>query len=57
MRSINSISQWRSCSDDWNVSLKAVRRLFDRDISVTPDNWDNNKYGCSINWNVDSGKN
>ena len=44
-------------SDDWNVSLKAVQRLFDRDISVTPDNWDNNKYGCSINWNVDSGKN
>ena len=44
-------------SDDWNVSRKAVQRLFDRDISVTPDNWDGDKYGCSINWNSDSGKN
>jgi len=44
-------------SDDWNVSRKAVQRLFDRDISVTPDNWDGDKYGCSINWNVDPGKN
>ena len=44
-------------SDDWNVSRKAVQRLFDRDISVTPDSWDGDKYGCSINWNADSGKN
>ena len=31
-------------SDAWNVSRKAVQRLFDRDISVTPDSWDGDKY-------------